>query len=479
MSKFSKKARRLAIESSHQWEQRGLDGALPPAPPTQPYEPDAGRVRRVYRQDLLARTCTLSERRFGRAYGMETVKVEGSRWTRWPSDYYHFRDNGSRVLAVAHLDTVVRKDRRAARFRDTDNGPLVVSGALDDRLGAYVILHLLPALGIKCDWLFTVGEEDCSSTAEWFEPRKDYDWMIEFDRMGTDVVMYQYEDLDSRDVIEAAGAVLGHGSYSDIACMDHLGIKGFNWGVGYRGDYHSERGYAYLNDTFAMVAKYLRFHEQNAETPMPHTGYYASFRSYDEVDEYYDCDTCGEKRVVDSVTWYCTFCGSCADCGATNPDVAEEWGDPDVDVCQCYDPSRKRREADRDESPTDGSWAGADLALNVRQAGEDRWRAIIEASQPAVTGQIIQPRDPAGTGVKMGGSWHDAGNWGVGMVAGHFAGPQHADICKHCADEFPESAIAHRELVAGPRGQLSPAPWEDPAGQQARDALIERAEQAS
>lgn len=309
------------------------------------------QVRRAYSQDKLARICTLREDRFGRAFGMETV-ITGPPRKSWgssgqPEDYYHFRDNGGRVLAVAHLDTVVRGDRRTPRFRETKRGPVIGSGALDDRLGAYVILDLLPKMGISCDWLFTVGEESGQSTAGSFEPPKAYDHVIEFDRGGTDVVMYQYEDRASRRLVEAAGADVGQGSFSDIAYLEQLNVKCFNWGVGYRGNYHSERGYAYLHDTFAMVAKYARFHEQNAGVHMPHEPEpYLGFggrssRSSGTYDEYYRCDSCGE-RAVDSVTWYCTFCGVCADCGAVNADIAAEWNDPDVDVCQCYTPARWR-----------------------------------------------------------------------------------------------------------------------------------------
>src|SRR5579871_6354751 len=217
----------------------------------------ASEVRKAYSQDKLAQICLLPEAKFGRAFGMETVRTRHHSWrSRWrddgPADYYHFRDNGSRVLAVAHLDTVVRKDGRTPHFSDTRKGPLIRSGALDDRLGAYVILQLLPAMGITCDWLLTTGEESCASTAGDFTARKDYDWLIEFDRMATDVVMYQYECAAGQDAIEAAGAQMGHGSFSDVAALDHLGVLGFNWGVGYRGNYHSEAGYAYLEDTFAM-----------------------------------------------------------------------------------------------------------------------------------------------------------------------------------------------------------------------------------
>src|SRR5208282_1736245 len=300
------------------------------------------KIRRAYRQDRLRYICSLPEDRFGDVFGMETVEVPQKSWYSEQDDYYHFRDNGSRVLAVSHLDTVVKADRRVPLFANTSRGPLITGGALDDRLGAYVILDLLPKLGVTCDHLLTVGEESGCSTAQFFKPEKDYDWIIEFDRMGTDVVMYQFEDEASRRAVRASGAVMGHGSYSDIAYLEHVGVKAFNWGVGYGGNYHSEQGYAYLGDTFGMVAKYLRFHEQNAGLAMPHIEeeepWYVSYRDkgYDDSEAFTDCDLCDAKGSVDSVTWYCTYCGTCQDCRGTDPEVAREWNDPDVDICQCY-----------------------------------------------------------------------------------------------------------------------------------------------
>jgi len=328
---------------------------------------DIRKIRQAYSQDALARICTLREDRFGRAFGMQTVHVsQPAPYLRYPGDsgrpedYYHFKDNGARVLAVAHLDTVVAGKRRVPRFRTTENGPLIVSGALDDRLGAYVILDLLPKLGLTCDWLLTVGEESGLSTAEFFKPEKEYDWIIEFDRGGTDVVMYQYEDRASRGLVEASGAAMGSGSFSDIASLEHLNAKAFNWGVGYRGDYHSERGYAYLNDTFAMVGKYLRFHEQNAGTPMPHDPdvweasdrYSASYGRYSASWAYdgapgEDCWICNEPGAVDPVTRYCRVCGACDDCYELE------------DSCQCYTPAGlARRAEDEAARAEDGGSSG-------------------------------------------------------------------------------------------------------------------------
>jgi hypothetical protein len=223
------------------------------------------QIEAVFDRDALARVCAMGEEEFADHYGMETCYVDQAA----PNDFYHFRDNGSRILAVAHLDTVGLAHTRQARFVDTEGGPVVFSRALDDRLGAYVILEMLPRLGINVDLLLTTGEECGQSTAAFFDPPRDYHWMIEFDRGGTDVVMYQYEDDVTRDLVLESGAHVGDGIFSDICYLDHLECKGFNWGVGYR-DYHGPRAHAFLDDTFEMVDHFLNFHEQNADSYLPH-----------------------------------------------------------------------------------------------------------------------------------------------------------------------------------------------------------------
>lgn len=232
------------------------------------YQRNLASVEKAFSRERLAQVCTLHETRFGEVYDLERYEVE----QQAPSNYYYYRNNGSSVLAVAHLDTVVKHDERGATFADTEAGPIVFSGALDDRLGAYTLLDLLPALGIRYDVLLTAGEESGQSTASFFDPPrgKDYDWIIEFDRGGTDVVMYDYEDDDAIALVRRTRAQVGWGSFSDICYLEHLGVKGFNWGVGYR-DYHSTRGHAYLDDYFEMIARYLKFDQQNAGTYMPHT----------------------------------------------------------------------------------------------------------------------------------------------------------------------------------------------------------------
>lgn len=226
-------------------------------------------IEQAFDREALRRVCEMPEEDFVAAYGMQRVSTPRRFKDDPDNEFYAYLDNGSDVLAVAHLDTVGLAHERACHFLDTEGGTVVYSRALDDRLGAYIILELLPKLGIKHDILLTVGEEQGRSTAQHFWPDKDYNSMIEFDRGGTDVVMYQYEDDEIADLVRQSGARVGDGIFSDISYMEHLGIKGFNWGVGYQ-DYHYPRAHAYLDDTFSMVAKYLRFHEITAGLLLEH-----------------------------------------------------------------------------------------------------------------------------------------------------------------------------------------------------------------
>lgn len=191
--------------------------------------------------------------------------------------FYYYQDNGSDILAIAHLDTVCPD--HTCTVVETAAGLLAVSGALDDRLGAYVILELLPLLGITCDWLLTTDEEIGASTAIDFESNKDYRWMFQFDRGGTDVVMYEYETPALRSRVTDSGAKVGIGSFSDICLLNHLGCSGFNWGVGYE-EYHGGRSHAWLEDTFRMAARFVKFYEANSKTAMPYEGYRQSFNYY-------------------------------------------------------------------------------------------------------------------------------------------------------------------------------------------------------
>lgn len=221
---------------------------------------------RVFSQEALRRACVTHEDDFGDAYGFTRYETAG---TVGVSDYFYFKDNGSNILAVAHLDTVAPDNQRQCHYLNTADGLVCYSRSLDDRLGAYIILDMLPRLGVNVDILLTIGEERGQSTAEYFETVKQYNWVIEFDRGGDDVVMYQYDTPGMRDLLRSAGARPGNGIFSDIGELDHLGCKAFNWGTGYQ-DYHTTRSHVWLAETFELVDQFLVFHEANADTWLEH-----------------------------------------------------------------------------------------------------------------------------------------------------------------------------------------------------------------
>jgi len=201
----------------------------------------------------LRKRCLASEEEFKK----EGVTVDGK------DGFYIFQDNGADILAVAHLDTV----QEAKHFYVVNAGgyEVVFNQALDDRLGAYIILDVLPALGVKCDVLLTTNEERCDSTAQYFVPTKQYKWIFSFDRMGTDVVLYQYEGKAIEDILTKMDNVVGMGSYSDICELSVLGCVGINWGCAYW-DNHTPQAHVILSDAEYMVNQFLAFYEAHKDT---------------------------------------------------------------------------------------------------------------------------------------------------------------------------------------------------------------------
>lgn len=180
---------------------------------------------------------------------------------------YIHKDNGSSILAVAHLDSVQDADHFYSLV--IQNREIVLTPSLDDRLGAYTILDLLPSLGIKVDTLLTEGEERGMSTAGFFTTDKRYNWIVEFDRTGTDVVMYDYDSPGIRKLLRNCGITIGTGTFTDICDLQHLGVKAFNFGVGYY-NYHSVWSYCDIADYTHMVGKFMQFHKRYSKLMLPH-----------------------------------------------------------------------------------------------------------------------------------------------------------------------------------------------------------------
>lgn len=189
-------------------------------------------------------------------------------------------DRGGDVLCVAHLDWV-----RFHKPSFSRRGNTIYCGQLDDRLGAWVALDLLPALGVTTDILLTDSEEVGDSTAQFFDPPKEYNWIAQFDRAGTDLVMYEYDCKSNRELLKQYGYKIGIGSFTDICWLNHLGVSGFNIGVGYYKQ-HTDKCHAILHETVTNARRFAEFWRDHKDTRIEappaakesRHGY--SFRSY-------------------------------------------------------------------------------------------------------------------------------------------------------------------------------------------------------
>ncbi|MHB8994521.1 MAG: hypothetical protein ACYC63_04650 [Armatimonadota bacterium] len=259
----------------------------------------------------------LSPRDVRRYCGVDTLdlmtKTPGFVHVDEPYGQYAFKDNGASILAVAHCDTV-----QTAKYKvpKSTRGPVVSHMALDDRLGVYLLLDVLPRLGVKMDVLLTDDEEMGRSTARLFDPPKDkeYNWIFSFDRAGTDVVMYEFEDRDAdwEGFWKGHGLKLGGGAFSDICELEALGCKAFNFGCGYHKQ-HTPECYADLRETAKMVNRFMGFYKAHGESHFPHL--YRPERKWDHwgsrgLDGDW-CGICGEY-VQDPLQWG-TF-DVCSDC---------------------------------------------------------------------------------------------------------------------------------------------------------------------
>lgn len=123
--------------------------------------------------EKLEEICTLPFTTFAKLGELRREKKGGGR--------HIFIDRGASILAVAHLDTVVSEMHF---FTGVIGRKLYIFNAqLDDRLGAYLLLHTLTKmLGPKAfDILLTEDEEAGKSTAYDFETEKQYNWMFSLD----------------------------------------------------------------------------------------------------------------------------------------------------------------------------------------------------------------------------------------------------------------------------------------------------------
>lgn len=184
-------------------------------------------------------------------------------------DFYIYIDRGADILGVAHLDTVMEPDIIWEYQTKTSKNRAVFGAGMDDRFGVYLLLHHLEKLGLKYDVLLTTGEESLGSTASAFRTDKQYNWIFQFDRTGTDVVMYDYETPDLRNMLTDEHFDVGIGSYTCICELEHLSAKAFNFGCGYYNN-HSQSEYVDLVDAEYMIGLFYLFYLKHHTKAFPH-----------------------------------------------------------------------------------------------------------------------------------------------------------------------------------------------------------------
>lgn len=190
-------------------------------------------------------------------------------WLHGGTHYFH--DNNSSILAVAHLDCV--QAYAGFDFEETDGHSTVHCTTLDDRLGVYIITELLPTIGVTTDILLSTDARHGESTAQIFIPEKRYHWIFSFDRKGSGVVLYQYGDAETIQLMQKYGFDVHEGYRSDIVLMDHLECKAFNFGCGYH-EPLTDKSFAVLDESEANILRFQQFYNDHKNTLMPHVPSY-------------------------------------------------------------------------------------------------------------------------------------------------------------------------------------------------------------
>jgi len=232
----------------------------------------------------LSRYLTATEAEVAALAGAQRCGTDASPW--------YFKDNGSQVLAVAHLDYVGSASHAPQRITlkpaQGADRELIFHPALDDRLGAYIIGDVLPKYGVRVDILYTTGEETHKSSAKVFAPIKSYDWVVEFDRRGTDVVGYQYQDDDCEwsKLVRAAKMTVGNGSYTDIVDLEFMKVLCFNWGIGYHNE-HTAYCHVEMLELRQQLYGFMTFYEQNVGKKLPFEPKPKKFVWYNGQHKYY------------------------------------------------------------------------------------------------------------------------------------------------------------------------------------------------
>jgi hypothetical protein len=268
---------------------------------------------------------------------------------------YVYIDNGSNVLAVAHVDTVedspryyYSADKKIIKYDILPSPKVenlkVTSIKLDDRLGVHLILDILPMMGINVDVLLTDDEEFAQSSAIAFVTDKVYNWAFSFDRRGIgEVVMYQYSsDLVAIKAVEDSGWYFGRGSYSDISDLD-IGCSCFNFSAGYMNE-HTDACFCQYDGVMYNAQLFKKFYNAHKDTRFPYTYTPKTIVKYDSK-KWEDTTSTSTKWTAENSDWkddddwkkyskkYASSYQECSYCGKVHSTTYDTFGNPICDSC--------------------------------------------------------------------------------------------------------------------------------------------------
>lgn len=185
------------------------------------------------------------------------------------------------ILGVAHCDYVSEAWSYPQRKRCL-NADCIVAGQVDDRVGIWILLDILPNY-LDFDVLLTTDEEIGRSTSQDVMEPLPYNWTFQFDRRGTDVVDYGMASPEMKELFSIeTGIDFGQGSFSDICWLSEESGSKLNIGTGYHNE-HTPDAYVNLNECYSQVMKFLKFSKKYQ---------YTRFEQPEDMNIFYNFPNC-------------------------------------------------------------------------------------------------------------------------------------------------------------------------------------------
>lgn len=238
----------------------------------------------------------------------------------YPRDWTIHIDNGANILAVVHVDVVAEEIQNTFKkykvaFKSGAKRDIWHNGAFDDHIGLYTFFHVFPALGVNVDVLITTNEEIGATTARDFNSlferldtissetiknrlldiKDRYNWLFQIDRNSHDVVMYDYDTPELREMLGELGIKVGNGSFTCIKALKAFSVAGFNWGTGYHLE-HTLSHFWVADEYVYMINQFMDFYNKYKDTKLTYTPtpVYAKSSAYrggwDDTDYYHMWD---------------------------------------------------------------------------------------------------------------------------------------------------------------------------------------------